>query len=50
MTWNTSGRLARIFLVVFTVAVLIYLIMPTFVIVPMSFSSKSYLSFPPPGW
>lgn len=50
MTWNSAGRLARIFLVAFTVAVLIYLIMPTFVIVPMSFSSKSYLSFPPPGW
>lgn len=30
--------------------VLLYLILPTFVIVPLSFSSKSFLSFPPPGW
>ena len=30
--------------------VLFYLIFPIFVIVPVSFSSASYLSFPPPGW
>jgi ABC-type spermidine/putrescine transport system permease subunit II len=30
--------------------VLIYLVLPTFVIVPLSFSSESFLSFPPPGW
>src|SRR5262245_3761545 len=32
------------------VLVLIYLVLPTFVIVPLSFSSESFLSFPPPGW
>jgi putative spermidine/putrescine transport system permease protein len=30
--------------------VLFYLAFPIFVIVPVSFSSGSYLSFPPPGW
>ena len=30
--------------------VLFYLMFPIFVIVPLSFSSGSYLSFPPPGW
>ena len=28
----------------------LYLVMPTFVIVPMSFSNRTYLMFPPPGW
>jgi len=43
-------RVVRIILIGFTALVLLYLIMPTFVIVPLSFSNKSYLSFPPPGW
>jgi ABC-type spermidine/putrescine transport system permease subunit II len=30
--------------------ILIYLILPTFVIVPMSFSGATYLSFPPHSW
>ena len=30
--------------------VLFYLMFPIFVILPLSFSSGSYLSFPPPGW
>ena len=30
--------------------VLFYLMFPIFVIVPLSFSSGTYLSFPPPGW
>lgn len=29
--------------------VLLYLVLPTLVIVPLSFSSESFLSFPPPG-
>ena len=45
-----SARLARIALIGFTALVLLYLVMPTFVILPMSFSNKTYLSFPPPGW
>lgn len=30
--------------------ILVYLALPTFVVVPLSFSSQSYLSFPPEGW
>jgi ABC-type spermidine/putrescine transport system permease subunit II len=30
--------------------VLVYLALPLFVIVPLSFSDQSYLSFPPTGW
>ena len=37
-------------LLAFTALTLFYLVMPTFVVVPMSFSSQSFLSFPPPGW
>ena len=43
-------RLFQIALIGYTALVFLYLIMPTFVIVPLSFSSKTYLSFPPPGW
>ncbi len=50
MDWTSAGRIGRIAAFGFTALVLLYLIMPTFVIVPMSFSSKTYLSFPPPGW
>ena len=37
-------------LLAFTASTLLYLVMPTFIVVPMSFSNRSYLSFPPPGW
>lgn len=30
--------------------VLLYLVFPILVVVPLSFSSASYLGFPPPGW
>jgi ABC-type spermidine/putrescine transport system permease subunit II len=50
MSWTLTARLGRIAMVSFAILVMIYLIMPTFVIVPMSFSEKLYLSFPPPGW
>jgi ABC-type spermidine/putrescine transport system permease subunit II len=43
-------RLWRILLVAFTGLACLYLVLPTFVIVPLSFSSSLYLSFPPPGW
>ncbi|MDQ0468366.1 ABC transporter permease [Labrys wisconsinensis] len=33
----------------FAVLVLVYLVVPTLVIVPLSFSSEPFLSFPPPG-
>ena len=49
MTDGSAG-IGRIVLIGFTALVLLYLVMPTFVILPMSFSNKTYLSFPPPGW
>lgn len=50
MFWVTFARAFRVAVVVFAGLALLYLILPTFVIVPLSFSSKTYLSFPPPGW
>ena len=43
-------RLIRAAILLVAGLALIYLILPTFVIVPLSFSNKTYLSFPPPGW
>jgi ABC-type spermidine/putrescine transport system permease subunit II len=37
-------------LVAVTVVALTYLLLPTLIIVPLSFSDSTYLSFPPPGW
>jgi len=34
----------------FSVAVLVFLVLPTFVLIPLSFSSARYLTFPPPGY
>lgn len=31
-------------------AILVYLVLPQFIVVPLSFSDKSFLSFPPAGW
>lgn len=42
--------ISRPVLSVTAVATLIFLLLPIIVIVPMSFSSASSLSFPPPGW
>jgi ABC-type spermidine/putrescine transport system permease subunit II len=50
MTWPIAIRLWKIFLLAFTVLACLYLVFPTFVILPLSFSSSLYLSFPPPGW
>jgi putative spermidine/putrescine transport system permease protein len=33
-----------------TIAVILFLVLPVFVIIPMSFSSAQYLTFPPPGF
>lgn len=43
-------RAGRILVAGVAVLVLTYLILPQFIVVPLSFSSQSYLSFPPPGW
>jgi ABC-type spermidine/putrescine transport system permease subunit II len=40
----------RIALYGFTVIVLVYLILPQFIVIPLSFSDQSYLAFPPSGW
>ncbi|MBM3597290.1 MAG: ABC transporter permease [Alphaproteobacteria bacterium] len=45
-----GGGILRIMLVGFAALVLGYLILPTFIVVPLSFSNQNYLSFPPPGW
>jgi ABC-type spermidine/putrescine transport system permease subunit II len=44
------GRAAYILFYGFVGLMLLYLILPSFVIVPLSFSNKTYLAFPPPGW
>ena len=50
MSWALAMRLMRAAILGIAGLALLYLILPTFVIVPLSFSSKTYLSFPPPGW
>lgn len=35
---------------VYAAIVLIFLVLPTFVLIPLSFSSARYLTFPPPGY
>jgi ABC-type spermidine/putrescine transport system permease subunit II len=37
-------------LVAITVIALAYLLLPTLIIVPLSFSDSAYLAFPPPAW
>jgi ABC-type spermidine/putrescine transport system permease subunit II len=40
----------RVLILGFSGVVLAFLFMPTLVIVPLSFSSDRYFTFPPPGW
>lgn len=40
----------RLWLYTLTGLILVFLVVPTFIVVPMSFSSASSLVFPPPGW
>ena len=47
---SDGWRILQVVILVVAAMVLVYLIMPTFVIVPLSFSSQTFLSFPPPGW
>jgi ABC-type spermidine/putrescine transport system permease subunit II len=42
--------LGRLVLSVFTGLVLVFLIVPTLIIFPLSFSNRAYFVFPPPGW
>lgn len=45
-----SVSLPRLLLYVFCTLVLIYLVFPVLVVIPLSFSSAQYLTFPPPGF
>ncbi|OJT95941.1 MAG: ABC transporter permease [Rhizobium sp. 63-7] len=40
----------RLWLYVLTALILIFLVLPTLIVIPMSFSSANSLAFPPPGW
>lgn len=42
--------LGRVGLIAFVALTLAYLILPSLIILPLSFSSESFLSFPPPGY
>jgi ABC-type spermidine/putrescine transport system permease subunit II len=50
MSSSTVVRLAWGTLVAITVVALVYLLLPTLIIVPLSFSGSTYLAFPPPSW
>lgn len=45
-----SGRTSRFVLGFVALLVSLFLIFPVLIIVPVSFSASSFLSFPPPGW
>ena len=45
----SASSLARIAFIAFCAIVLLYLILPILIIVPMSFSSTRFLTFPPPS-
>lgn len=49
MESHVSHR-ARLWLYILVGLIVFYLVAPTLVVVPVSFSSSSSLSFPPPGW
>lgn len=40
----------RLWLYLLSGAILVYLVFPTLIVIPMSFSSSQYLRFPPPDW
>ncbi len=45
-----AHRILRPLIAAFVGLTLVYLILPTFVVVPLSFSAQEYLSFPPQGF
>lgn len=47
---KVSGPKTQAVLAVFAILVAIYLILPVLIIVPVSFSAGSFLTFPPPGF
>ena len=48
--YHPGARLSRMFLRLFTALTWGFLILPILVLIPISFSSGSYLAFPPPGY
>lgn len=49
MESHVSHR-ARLWLYIFVGLVVVFLVAPTFVVVPVSFSANTALTFPPPAW
>ena len=48
---ETQIRLGqRLWLYIIAVVILIFLVAPSFIVVPMSFSGSQYLEFPPANW
>lgn len=47
---ETTFNPRSLLLTIVGVSVLTYLILPIFIVVPMSFSASRFLSFPPPSW
>jgi len=47
---SAAYRIARVALAGLAGLILLYLILPAFVVVPLSFSGQNYLSFPPESW
>jgi putative spermidine/putrescine transport system permease protein len=52
IAYEKAGPLGRpgIALIAFVGAILLFLAAPNFIVIPISFTSANYLSFPPPGW
>ena len=50
ITSSVSSRTVNPLVLWLSVAVLLFLILPTLIVIPMSFSASSYLEFPPREW
>ena len=48
--WESIGRWPQLLLYVICALVLLFLLLPIFIVVPMSFSGSLYLDFPPRGF
>lgn len=48
--YRLGDKLGWLLLRAFSIGVLLFLLLPIFVIVPLSFSSGSFLAYPLPGW
>lgn len=52
IAYERAGPLGRpnILLVMLVALILLYLAAPNFIVIPISFTSATFLNFPPPGW